>query len=260
MKRIIFLIKERVVYAVIFFSLSFTFLVLGARFISRSAITEGRLKGEKFFIVLNNINENEREIVETCKVSGVNPRILGAAIYSERALNYLPVFENIFSFAFGQSLGFSQVNMNALAWALKMLWLPTQDDSIRYILKHESEFSRLRRYFSKYQRYKLWQLKLELWRNQKFNIACSALVLKLTMIRYATSENGFDVSNNPAIASTLYHIKFPQRITGNSDEWGRLSEKIFFDKHFMPTTTYMISEAGTSSSIWAHKNEMGKIQ
>ena len=213
-------------------------LYLGTLFLSRSAITEGRLKGERYSVALNSVNENEKEIVTICKVSGVNPRVLGAAIYSERALNYLPIFENILSFLFGNSLGFSQVNTNALAWAFKILWFPTEDDSVRYISGRESD--RLRAYFGRCKGLKLWQLKFKLWGDREFNIACAALVLKLIMIRYETSKNGFNVSDNPAIAGTLYHIKFPRRITGEPDDWGRLSERMFFDKSFMPVTTAKI--------------------
>ncbi len=229
-------VTEHVVYTVIFFSFAIPLLYLGSRFISISAITEGRLKGEKFSVAMEDINENEGTIVEVCETIRTNPRILGAAIYSERALNYFPVLENILSFCFGNSLGFSQVNTNGLAWAFKILWFPTKDDSARYVRGHESEFNQVRIYFSKYKGYSLWRMKLALWYDRKFNISCAALVLKLTLIRYSTSENGFDVSGNPAIASTLYHIKFPQKITGKPDEWGRLSEKMFFNKHFMPAT------------------------
>ena len=210
------------------------FLYLGALFASRTAWFEGRVNGQRFSVAFSQVNDRGLEIADACRVVPLNPRILGSCIFAERCLNYLPVFEESMSMLFGNSVGFSQVNLRALSGALNSLWNPTSRDSLFFIKGKEGRWGRLYEYFASCKELRAWQLKWKLELDDRFNITSAGLILWMTLERYRLSDGGVDATSNAAIAGTLFHVSFPRTITQRPDKFGLAADSAYRRMDFMP--------------------------
>ena len=214
-------------------------------FIQRTGAFEGRPSGEKYEVVLNDINENQTLIIDIAQKYDLNPRVLGVSIFAERAINYVPIFEDVLSFIFGSSVGFAQVNVSSLVYYVRIINAPTHEDSVYYIIGNENKYNYLRKIFIDVGKMRYWELKYRLSTNKQFNVECAAFLLKLAITRYKNTKNGFDITNNPSISATLYHIKFPKRIAGKPDNFGLFAQRVYVDSQFIPITNGLIGKCET---------------
>jgi hypothetical protein len=183
---------------------------------------------------LAQIHKNQLIIERTAKMVNIDPRLLAAAVYTERTLNCIPIIEDWGALVGAISVGFCQVNLYAFKEHLRYLLLVSENDTIYQIWRGKVFFQKTKKYFAEKNQANDWLLKWNLLWNTEFNIASAALILKQSMIRYQYSNNGFDISQRPDIAGTLYHSTFPKQITGQPDSFGLCCKEIYQDSLFMP--------------------------
>jgi hypothetical protein len=183
---------------------------------------------------ITQIHKNQLIIEQSAKMVNIDPRLLGAAVYTERTLNCIPIIEDWGALVGAISVGFCQVNLHAFKEHLKCLLSVSENDKTYQVWGGKTFFQNTKKYFMEENQVNDWQLKGKLLWNIEFNIASAALILKQSMIRYQYSDNGFDISQRPDIAGTLYHSTFPKHITGQPDLFGLYCKEIYQDSLFMP--------------------------
>jgi hypothetical protein len=208
---------------------------------SNSALSEGRIMlGEKMSVAKQTILRHEDLIIQASSLVELNPRVLGAAICTERYFNYLPWLEPVLDITIGKTVGFGQVHIRSAKDAIRILLRPSHDDSMKYSLQTEHNYRQMRTVFEPYDNLSDWKMKLELTLDDQFNLRCAALILKQKLNRYRNALRGFDISNTPEIAATLYHIEFPTTIRGEADYFGMRAKDFYLDDTFMPATAHLL--------------------